>query len=224
MILEKFGGSVPDTMEELLQLPGVARKTANVVLGVRVRKSGRIVVDTHVFRVFQADGSDACRHARADRARSHADHAPAPMDLLFPPNDSSRPEYLQSPQTPLPCLPRGKICFRKTKPCRPRRKHERHMTPSEAVPRGFHVLGQADRSGLQSGLQVLFLPGKGEALPGQIEDFSVGDAGRCAGGLYSPVHRIPACPRSSRFAWQAREKISGQEFATYCRAGYRFGS
>jgi endonuclease III len=51
LILEKFGGSVPDTMEELLQLPGVARKTANVLLGVAYGKSEGIVVDTHVFRV-----------------------------------------------------------------------------------------------------------------------------------------------------------------------------
>lgn len=51
MILEKFGGSVPDSMEGLLQLPGVARKTANVVLGVAFGKAEGIVVDTHVFRV-----------------------------------------------------------------------------------------------------------------------------------------------------------------------------
>jgi endonuclease III len=51
MILEKFGGAVPDSMEELLQLPGVARKTANVVLGVAFGKADGIVVDTHVFRV-----------------------------------------------------------------------------------------------------------------------------------------------------------------------------
>jgi endonuclease-3 len=51
MLIEKFGGSVPDNMEELLQLPGVARKTANVVLGVAFGKAEGIVVDTHVFRV-----------------------------------------------------------------------------------------------------------------------------------------------------------------------------
>jgi endonuclease III len=51
MILEKFGGAVPDSMEALLQLPGVARKTANVVLGVAYGKAEGIVVDTHVFRV-----------------------------------------------------------------------------------------------------------------------------------------------------------------------------
>ena len=51
MILERFGGSVPENMEELLLLPGVARKTANVVLGVAFGKAEGIVVDTHVFRV-----------------------------------------------------------------------------------------------------------------------------------------------------------------------------
>jgi endonuclease III len=51
MILDIFGGTVPDTMEDLLKLPGVARKTANVVLGVAFGKAEGIVVDTHVFRV-----------------------------------------------------------------------------------------------------------------------------------------------------------------------------
>ncbi len=51
MILERFGGKVPETMDELLQLPGVARKTANVVLGVAFGKAEGVVVDTHVYRV-----------------------------------------------------------------------------------------------------------------------------------------------------------------------------
>lgn len=50
-ILDSYQGRVPDTMEELLQLPGVARKTANVVLGVAFNKATGVVVDTHVFRV-----------------------------------------------------------------------------------------------------------------------------------------------------------------------------
>jgi endonuclease III len=53
MIVEKFHSAVPDTMEELLQLPGVARKTANVVLGVAYGKAEGIVVDTHVLRLSQ---------------------------------------------------------------------------------------------------------------------------------------------------------------------------
>ena len=50
-ILDTFGGKVPDTMDELLELPGVARKTANVVLGAAFEKAAGVVVDTHVFRV-----------------------------------------------------------------------------------------------------------------------------------------------------------------------------
>jgi endonuclease-3 len=46
-----FGGKVPQTMEELLTLPGVARKTANVVLGVAYGKAVGVVVDTHVLRL-----------------------------------------------------------------------------------------------------------------------------------------------------------------------------
>ncbi len=51
MIQEKFGGQVPRTMEEMLELPGVARKTANVVLGTAYGISSGIVVDTHVQRL-----------------------------------------------------------------------------------------------------------------------------------------------------------------------------
>jgi len=50
-IVEQFGGEVPRTMNELLTLPGVARKTANVVLGNAFGINEGIVVDTHVFRL-----------------------------------------------------------------------------------------------------------------------------------------------------------------------------
>jgi endonuclease-3 len=50
---EEFRGEVPRTMEELLRLPGVARKTANVVLGVAYGIAAGIVVDTHVSRLSQ---------------------------------------------------------------------------------------------------------------------------------------------------------------------------
>lgn len=53
VMLEKFGGAVPNTMDELLELPGVARKTANVVLGVAFQVADGIVVDTHVSRLSQ---------------------------------------------------------------------------------------------------------------------------------------------------------------------------
>lgn len=50
-IVSDFGGKVPDTMDELLTLPGVARKTANVVLGTWFKKNIGVVVDTHVTRI-----------------------------------------------------------------------------------------------------------------------------------------------------------------------------
>jgi endonuclease-3 len=53
MLTEEFGSRVPQTMEELLRLPGVARKTANVVLGVGFGIAAGIVVDTHVTRLSQ---------------------------------------------------------------------------------------------------------------------------------------------------------------------------
>ena len=52
-IVSEFGGKVPRTMEELLTLPGVARKTANVVLGTAYGIASGIVVDTHVLRLAQ---------------------------------------------------------------------------------------------------------------------------------------------------------------------------
>jgi endonuclease-3 len=51
LLLEKFGGKVPQTMDELLELPGVARKTANVVLGNAFGIKAGVVVDTHVTRL-----------------------------------------------------------------------------------------------------------------------------------------------------------------------------
>jgi len=50
-IVAEFGGEVPQEMEKLLTLPGVARKTANVVLGTWFKKAEGVVVDTHVHRI-----------------------------------------------------------------------------------------------------------------------------------------------------------------------------
>jgi endonuclease-3 len=51
VVVEKFGGKVPETMEEILTLPGVARKTGNVVLGSWYGIAAGVVVDTHVMRL-----------------------------------------------------------------------------------------------------------------------------------------------------------------------------
>lgn len=52
-VVEEFGGEVPRTMEQLLTVPGAARKTANVVLGTAYGVASGVVVDTHVQRISQ---------------------------------------------------------------------------------------------------------------------------------------------------------------------------
>ncbi len=56
LIAEKFDDQVPQTMDELLELPGVARKTANVVLGNAFNKNEGVVVDTHIQRLSRRMG------------------------------------------------------------------------------------------------------------------------------------------------------------------------
>lgn len=53
VMCEQFGGRVPDTIEDLLELPGVARKTANVILGTWFKKNEGVVVDTHIGRLAE---------------------------------------------------------------------------------------------------------------------------------------------------------------------------
>jgi len=66
-IVEDFGGEVPDNMEGLLTLPGVARKTANVVLGSAFGKNEGIAVDTHVRRVAGRLGLTRHENNQGDR-------------------------------------------------------------------------------------------------------------------------------------------------------------
>jgi endonuclease-3 len=55
-LVADHGGKVPETLDELVKLPGVGRKTANVVLGVAFGKPEGVVVDTHVQRISQRLG------------------------------------------------------------------------------------------------------------------------------------------------------------------------
>lgn len=58
-----YGGKLPDSMEELITIPGVGRKTANVFLHVVHRKAEGVVVDTHIFRVSKRTGVSAGKTA-----------------------------------------------------------------------------------------------------------------------------------------------------------------
>lgn len=64
MILAEYGGNVPDTMDQLVKLPGVGRKTANIILNIAFDKVDGIAVDTHVYRI--------CTHLRFTNAKSPA--------------------------------------------------------------------------------------------------------------------------------------------------------
>lgn len=56
MLLSDYGGKVPGTMEELLRIPGVGRKTANLLLGDLYKKPGSVVCDTHCMRICERLG------------------------------------------------------------------------------------------------------------------------------------------------------------------------
>ena len=60
-LVKEHNGQVPQSMEELLELPGVARKTANVVLGTAFGVTSGVVVDTHVFRISRRLGLTQAR-------------------------------------------------------------------------------------------------------------------------------------------------------------------
>jgi len=72
-IVEDFGGQVPDTMEGLVSLPGVARKTANVLLGTWFKKNEGIVVDTHVGRLAHRLGLTWSSKGEKDAVRIEED-------------------------------------------------------------------------------------------------------------------------------------------------------
>ena len=75
VLVEHFNGQVPDTMEQLLQIPGVARKTANVLLGTWFGRNDGVVVDTHVGRL-------ALRLRLAPSARGSKDAVRIEQDLI----------------------------------------------------------------------------------------------------------------------------------------------
>ena len=62
LLTDEYGGKVPDSMDELLELPGVARKTANVVLGNAFGIESGVVVDTHVTRLSHRLGLSLQKH------------------------------------------------------------------------------------------------------------------------------------------------------------------
>jgi len=84
MIVDRFGGRVPDTLEELMELPGVGRKTANVVLSVGFGKPA-LAVDTHVQRVASRLGFTTS---------DNPEHTELQLKSLIPPEEWGRAHHL----------------------------------------------------------------------------------------------------------------------------------
>jgi len=84
LVMERFAGQVPDTMEDLLELPGVGRKTANVILSVGFGKPG-LAVDTHVQRVASRLG-----FTRSD----NPEHTEVQLKEMIDPEEWGRAHHL----------------------------------------------------------------------------------------------------------------------------------
>ena len=100
VLLEEFDGQVPRRLDELLRLPGVARKTANVVAAELGHAQG-IVVDTHVRRLSQRLGLTPPRGSRQDRARPTAHRAAGGLGALPAPPHLARAACVRRPAAAL---------------------------------------------------------------------------------------------------------------------------
>ena len=105
MLLAEYGGRVPDTMEELLRLPGVGRKTANLILGDIFGKPA-IVCDTHCIRLSNRLGfvRDEKDPVKVEKGAAGTRHARRVERLLSPPR-AVRPGALHRPCAALHRLP-----------------------------------------------------------------------------------------------------------------------
>ena len=81
MMVEEFGGRVPDNMEDLLKLPGVGRKTANLILGDVYHTPGVVVADTHCIRI---SGKLGLTDGTKDPAKVEAQ-----LRAILPPEESN---------------------------------------------------------------------------------------------------------------------------------------
>ena len=121
VVTEEFGGKVPHTMDELLRIPGVARKTANVVLGSWFGIAVGVVVDTHVLRISRrleltkgdhtgksragpdesnpAVGSGSTSPTRSSSTAARSASRASPAAPTAPSNGSATPPTRPSPPT-----------------------------------------------------------------------------------------------------------------------------
>ena len=106
-IVSDFGGDVPRTMDELLTIPGVARKTANVVLGTWYKIADGVVVDTHVQRIsrrLELTKNEDPQKIEQDLMKVIPR---TKLDRLLPPDHSSRARAVHRPQAEVRRVPAG---------------------------------------------------------------------------------------------------------------------
>ena len=101
LVMEEFQGQVPRSMADLVRLPGVARKTANIVLSNAYGVHEGIAVDTHVKRPDLPSGPDGEHRSRAHRKRPHAALSARGMGRHQPFPGLFRPRGLQGAETAL---------------------------------------------------------------------------------------------------------------------------
>ncbi len=94
-IVADFQGEVPRNIDDLLTVPGAARKTANVVLGSAFGIASGIVVDTHVTTGFAASGSDQTDRSRENRAGSGEADSQGEVDFILAPDHSARTRFMR---------------------------------------------------------------------------------------------------------------------------------
>ena len=101
-LMAEYGGEVPREMEKLVALPGVGRKTANVVLGTAYGVATGVVVDTHVTRISRRLGLTKHTDATQDRAGLDAARAAERMGRFRAPDDPPRPADLHRAKAQVP--------------------------------------------------------------------------------------------------------------------------
>lgn len=102
MVVSDFGGEVPRTMAELTRLPGVGRKTANIVLNNAFGIVEGIAVDTHVFRIATRLGFNQGRRAARRGAGPAQAHPPRTVETRQPPVGALRPPGVRRAQAGMP--------------------------------------------------------------------------------------------------------------------------
>lgn len=139
-LIERFGGNVPDRLEDLLTLPGVGRKTANILLGNAFAKPA-IGVDTHVLRLAQRLGLSA---------EKHPDKVEADLNEVVPVAQRTRFCILLQAHGRQVCTARKPKCYacvladfcpypEKTPPPPSPRVTPKKISPRKGEPRGTHA-------------------------------------------------------------------------------------